>query len=150
MHLNCFKKFLTKKELHKLYVTCYWVQIDQRVGYELIEKWVRNVRAWVRIGWVRKIHGYETTGYHLHGNLIDGLGNPEHLDSATNKKYVNTEDIRQDIAIADKADKSYVDVEIAKVHIDSTPLLLRDGSRSMTGDLDMDENHILSVKNLND
>ena len=138
MHLNCFKKFLTKKELHKLYVTCYWVQIDQRVGYELIEKWVR------------KIHGYETTGYHFNGTLIDGLGNPEHLDSATNKTYVNTENIRQDIAIADKADKSYVDVEIAKVHIDSTPLLLRDGSRSMTGDLDMDENHILSVKNLND
>ena len=87
----------------------------------------------------------------LNGNRIDGLGDPEHLDSATNKKkYVNTENIRQDIAIADKADKSYVDVEIAKVHIDTTPLLLRDGSRSMTGDLDMDENHILSVNNLDD
>ena len=86
----------------------------------------------------------------LNGNLIDGLGDPKYLDSATNKKYVDTENIRQDIAIADKADKSYVDVEIAKVHIDSTPLLPRDGSRSMTGDLNMDENHILSVKNLND
>ena len=42
-----------------------------------------------------------------------------------------------------------MDVEIAKVHVDSTPLLPRDGSRSMTGDLNMDENHILSVKNLN-
>ena len=65
-------------------------------------------------------------------------------------KKNDTENIRQDIAIADKADKSYVDVEIAKVHIDSTPLLPRDGSRSMTGDLNMDNNHILSVKNLND
>ena len=44
----------------------------------------------------------------------------------------------------------YVDAEIAKVHIDTTPLLPRDGSRSMTSDLDMDNNHILSVKNLND
>ena len=86
----------------------------------------------------------------LNGNLIDGLGDPKYLDSATNKKCVDTENIRQDIAIADKADKSYVDVEIAKVHVDSTPLLPRDGSRSMTGDLNMDENHILSVKNLND
>ena len=86
----------------------------------------------------------------LNGNLIDGLGDPINLDSATNKKYVDTENIRQDIAINDKASKSYVDVEIAKVHIDTTPLLPRDGSRSMTSDLDMDNNHILSVKNLND
>ena len=86
----------------------------------------------------------------LNGNLIDGLGDPIHLDSATNKKYVDTENIREDIAIADKADKSYVDVEIAKVHIDTTPLLPRDGSRSMTSDLDLDESHILYVKNLND
>ena len=86
----------------------------------------------------------------LNGNLIDGLGDPVHLDSATNKKYVDTENIRQDIAINDRASKSYVDAEIAKVHIDTTPLLPRDGSRSMTSDLDMDDNHILSVKNLND
>ena len=26
-------------------------------------KWLRNVEAWVRIVRVRKIHGYETTGY---------------------------------------------------------------------------------------
>ena len=86
----------------------------------------------------------------LNGNLIDGLGDPKYLDSATNKKYVDTENIRQDITIADKASKVYVDAEIAKVHIDTTPLLPRDGSRSMTSDLDMDNNHILSVKNLND
>ena len=86
----------------------------------------------------------------LNGNLIDGLGDPIHLDSATNKKYVDTENIRQDIAINDKASKSYVDGEIGKVSIDTTPLLPRDGSRSMTSDLDMDDNHILSVKNLND
>ena len=86
----------------------------------------------------------------LNGNLIDGLGDPKYLDSATNKKYVDTENIRQDIAIADKASKVYVDGEIGKVSVDTTPLLPRDGSRSMTGDLDMDENRILCVKNLND
>ena len=86
----------------------------------------------------------------LNGNLINGLGDPIHLDSATNKKYVDTENIRQDIAIADKASKVYVDGEKAKVHIDTTPLLPRDGSRSMTSDLDMDNNYILSVKKLND
>ena len=95
-----------------------------------------------------KIIYFETLN--LNGNLIDGLGDPVHLDSATNKKYVDTENIRQDTAIHDKASKSYVDAEIAKVHIDTTPLLPRDGSRSMTSDLDMDNNHILSVKNLND
>ena len=48
------------------------------------------------------------------------------------------------------ATKKYVDGEIAKVHIDTTPLLPRDGNRKMTGDLDIDRNHILSVENLND
>ena len=87
----------------------------------------------------------------LNGNLIDGLGDPVHLDSATtNKKCVDTENAKQDIAIADKANKSYVDGEIAKVHIDTTPLLPRDGSRSMTDDLNMDGNHILNVENLDD
>ena len=43
-----------------------------------------------------------------------------------------------------------MDGEIGKVSIDTTPLFPRDGSRSMTGDLNMDNNHILSVKNLND
>ena len=51
---------------------------------------------------------------------------------------------------ADATNKSYVDGEIAKVNIDTTPLLPRNGSRSMFGDLDMDGNHILSVKNLVD
>ena len=45
----------------------------------------------------------------LNGNLIDGLGVPVHLDSAANKQYVDIENAKQDIAIADKASKSYVD-----------------------------------------
>ena len=54
-------------------MTCCWVRIDQRVGYELIEKWVRNVWAWVQIVWVRKIHGYETTGYQCR-RVLQGEG----------------------------------------------------------------------------
>ena len=68
---------------------------------------------------------------------IIGLADPTGNGQATNKKYVDTENAKQDIAINDKASKSYVDGEIAKVHIDTTPLLPRDGSRSMFGDLDI-------------
>ena len=81
---------------------------------------------------------------------IVGLADPTGDGQATNKKYVDTENAKQDIAINDKASKSYVDGEIAKVHIDTTPLLPRDGSRSMFGDLDIGGNNILSVENLVD
>ena len=86
----------------------------------------------------------------LNSNKINGLGNPVDNNDATNKTYVDIKNAQQDIAIADKASKSYVDNQIANVQIDTTPLLPRDGSRSMTGDLDIDEHHILSVKNLTD
>ena len=51
VHLNSFNKFLIKK-LQKLYVTCCWVRIDQRVGYELIES-----------GYETSEPGYESSGY---------------------------------------------------------------------------------------
>ena len=86
----------------------------------------------------------------LNGNLIDGLSDPVTYSNAANKNYVHIKNAQQDIAIADKASKSYVDNQIANVQIDTTPLLPRDGSRNMTGDLDMDEHHILSVKTLTD
>ena len=66
----------------------------------------------------------------MNSNLINGLGDP--------------------VDDADAANKKFVDTEIAKVHIDTTPLLPRNGSRSMFGDLDMDGNHILSVESLVD
>ena len=81
---------------------------------------------------------------------IKNHGVPTDDGDVTNKKYVDTENTRQDIAINDKASKSYVDGEIAKVHIDTTPLLPRDGSRSMTGDFDNGGNNILKVENLVD
>ena len=66
----------------------------------------------------------------MNSRKIENLGDPVDDGDATNKKYI--------------------DAEIAKVSIDTTPLLLRDGSRSMTGDLDMGRNYILSVENLDD
>ena len=71
-------------------MTCCWVRINQRVGYELIEKWVRNVRAWVRIVWVRKIHGYETTGYRLKIPHIGPLTKVSHDWLATLWEYNRT------------------------------------------------------------
>ena len=86
----------------------------------------------------------------MNSRKIKNLGGPTGDGDVANKKYVDIENAKQDIAIADKASKSYVNGEIAKVHIDTTPLLPRDGSRSMTGDLDIGRNNILSVENLVD
>ena len=86
----------------------------------------------------------------MNSRKIKNLGGPTADGDVTNKKYVDIENAKQDNAIADKASKSYVDREIAKVHIDTTPLIPRDGSRSMTGDLDIGGNNILKVENLTD
>ena len=86
----------------------------------------------------------------LNGNLINGLSDPVDNNDATNKIYVDIENTKQNIAIADKASKSYVDNQIANVQIDITPLLPRDGSRSMTGNLNMGLKHILNIENLTD
>ena len=86
----------------------------------------------------------------MNSRKIKNLGGPTDDGDVTNKKYVDTENAKQDKAINDEASKSYVDGEIAKVHIDTTPLLPRDGSRGMTGDFDNGGNNILKVENLRD
>ena len=86
----------------------------------------------------------------MNSRKIKNLGSPTGDGDVASKKYVDIENAKQNIAIPDKASTSYVDGEIAKVHIDTTPLLPRDGSRSMFGDLDMGRNHILSLENLDD
>ena len=48
----------------------------------------------------------------------------------------------------DVVNKKYVDDQIANVNIDTTPLLPRDGSRNMTGNLDMNNNRIISCGRL--
>ena len=86
----------------------------------------------------------------LNGNLINGLSDPVDNNDATNKIYVDIENTKQNIAIVDKASKSYVDNQIANVQIDTTPLLPRDGSKTMTGNLNMGLKHILNIENLTD
>ena len=86
----------------------------------------------------------------MNSRNIKYLGGPTDDGDAANKNYVDTQNKKQDIAINDKASKSYVDGEIAKAHIDTTPLLPRDGSRGMTGDFDNGGNNILKVENLTD
>ena len=85
---------------------------------------------------------------------IKNLGGPTDDGDVTNKKKVDTENAKQDIAINDKASKSYVDNEIAKVvvgeDVNLKAYLPVDGSRGMRGDLDMDSNNILKVENLTD
>ena len=86
----------------------------------------------------------------MNSRKIKKLGGPTDDGDAANKNYVDTENAKQDKAINDKTSKKYVDDEIAKVHIDTTPLLPRDGSRGMTGDFDNGGNNILKVENLTD
>ena len=74
----------------------------------------------------------------LNGNLINGLSDPVDNNDATNKIYVDGENIKQNIAINHNS------------QIIGSSLFHLDGSKKMTGDLDMNENHILSVKNLTD
>ncbi len=54
------------------------------------------------------------------------------------------------LTIADKASKSYVDGEIAKIPQQPQNVLRLDGSKAMTGNLDMDNNKILKIGNLTD
>ena len=86
----------------------------------------------------------------MNNRSIKNLGGPTDDGDAANKNYVDTQNKKQDIAINYKASKSYVDNKIAKVDIDTTPLLPRNGSRGMFGDLDIGGNNILSVENLTD
>ena len=108
----------------------------------------------------------------MNSRKIKNLGGPTDDGDAINKKYledvaltldgsnVMTGDLRMGqkriMGLADPTgdgqatNKKYVDGKIAKVDIDTTPLLPRDGSRSMFGDLDIGGNNILSVENLTD
>ena len=68
----------------------------------------------------------------------------------TSKSYVDNKNAKQDIAIADKASKSYVDNEIAKIPKQPQNVLLLDGRKKTTGDLDMGNKNILKLENLTD
>ena len=74
----------------------------------------------------------------MNRNKIYGLDGPQNDSDAANKKYVDSENAKQDIAIADKASKDYVNAEIAKIN--TSGLLPISGDIAMDGDLKMGGN----------
>ena len=110
----------------------------------------------------------------MNNEKIINIGNPTDPKDAVNKEYVDDRDAKQDIAINDlssrkadktyvddqdgkqdiaindlssrKADKTYVADEIAKIDLSDT--LKLDGSRAMTGNLNMNNNLITNCGRL--
>ena len=74
----------------------------------------------------------------LNSNKINGLSNPVDDADGVNKKYVDGENTKQNIGINHNS------------QLFGNSLFHLDGSKKMTGDLDMDGHNILFVKNLND
>ena len=95
-------------------------------------------------------HNSSSTFYfediNMNGRKIKNLGDPADNADATNKKYVDAANSKQDIAIADKANKSYVNAEIAKLPKPDTDVLKLDGSKAMTGNLNMGDHAIINIK----
>ena len=83
----------------------------------------------------------------MNSQKIVNLSDPTSNRDAATKEYVDTENAKQDIAINDlssrKADKTYVDDEITK--IDLSESLKVDGSRAMTGNLNMNDDKITDL-----
>jgi len=70
--------------------------------------------------------------YDIDGKRLTNLAEPKDNSDASTKNYVDTKNTQQDTAINSKAEK--------------TDVILRDGTQSMKGNLDM-ENDITEVKN---
>ena len=67
--------------------------------------------------------------FNIDGKLLTNVAGPVNGDDATNKNYVDTENAKQDITIADKASKNDLD---SKLNID--------GSNSTTSNLNLNNN----------
>ena len=74
--------------------------------------------------------------FDINGKLLTNVAGPVNGDDATNKNYVDVENTKQDIAIADKASKNDLD---SKLNID--------GSNSMNANLNLNNNKIINLKN---
>lgn len=68
----------------------------------------------------------------LNDNKMNSFSDPTDNKDAANKEYVDTENAKQDIVIADNASKQYVDNEIAKIPQQPQNVLILDGSKAMT------------------
>ena len=72
--------------------------------------------------------------FDINGKLLTNVAGPANGDDATNKNYVDTENAKQDIAIADKASKNDLN---SKLNID--------GSNSMISDLNLNNNKVINI-----
>ena len=76
----------------------------------------------------------------MNGERVINLGEPTGSKGAATKRYVDTENAKQDIAI-----NSLSTTKAEKTHV-----ILRDGSQSMTGNLDMGDNKITDLETQDD
>ena len=74
--------------------------------------------------------------YDIDGKRLTNVSQPTDGSDATTKAYVDSENTKQDIAIADKASKNDLDTKLDL-----------DGSKQMTGNLNMNSNKIINLSN---
>ena len=83
--------------------------------------------------------GFELTkngNFDIDGKRLTDVSQPTDGSDATTKAYVDSENSKQDIAIADKASKNDLDTKLDL-----------DGSKQMTGNLNMNSNKIINLSN---
>ena len=87
------------------------------------------------------------TSLDMNNNVIENIAEATSDHQALRKSQLDNALVIVNNDLSDKADKSYVDTEITKVHqnLDLAPFLKKDGQRSMTGDLNMDSHFIKNV-----
>ena len=88
------------------------------------------------------------TSLDMNNYVIENIAEATSDHQALRKSQLDNALVNVNNDLSDKADKSYVDTEITKVHqnLDLAPFLKKDGQRSMTGDLNMDNNNIIRLK----
>ena len=88
------------------------------------------------------------TSLDMNNNVIENIAEATSDHQALRKSQLDNALVIVNNDLSDKADKSYVDSEMTKVYqnLDLAPFLKKNGQRSMTGDLNMDNNNIIRLK----
>ena len=88
------------------------------------------------------------TSLDMNNNVIENIAEATSDHQALRKSQLDNALVNVNNDLSDKADKSYVDTEITKVHqnLDLAPFIKKDGSRAMTGNLNMSEHKIVSLQ----